>query len=76
MEKLDEIVIELLPKDFNIDEVEVSAKSLYFIKVLKEAAKRIPQNYITIPFNYEAYYRCERKENNETSWNQIGRKCW
>jgi hypothetical protein len=61
-----EVTFELMAKDFAIEAVDVNAKSLYFLKVIRESVKRIPENYLQKPFNYDAYYRSELIENSKT----------
>lgn len=61
-----DLTVELLPKDYKIEEVEVEAKSLFYHKVIKTAADKIPENYLTKPFHYDAYYKNIKKENTRT----------
>ncbi len=58
------ILIELVAENYQIDEVDVNAKSLVVYKYVKEAVKNMPQNYMQQAFNYRAYYRNEEKTNN------------
>lgn len=64
---IDTLFVELIPKNYNIGEVEVMAESLVLQKRIKMAMERIPENYIQTPFNYDVYYRSEKFENNDLS---------
>lgn len=63
----DTLFVELIPKNYNIGEVEVMAESLVLQKRIKMAMERIPENYIQTPFNYDVYYRSEKFENSDLS---------
>ncbi len=49
-------IIEMKPKNFHIEEVEVQEKSLFPYKVVKTAIDNINDNYIQMPLNYRVYY--------------------
>lgn len=57
------LVFELIPKDYKINEVEVSAKSLFFVQIIKKTVENIEKNYLQKPFNYDIYYRSQVKTN-------------
>ncbi len=65
-----DLVFELMPKDYSIGEVEIQAKSLFFIQAIKKAVRRIENNYLQSAFNYEAYYKSRIFENNELKRNR------
>ncbi len=60
----DTLKIMLSPQNYKIKEVNVEAVSLVLQKRIKDAVKHIPDNYVQTPFNYDAYYRSEKYENN------------
>jgi hypothetical protein len=64
---VDTLFIELIPKNYNIGEVEVMAESLVLQKRIRTAMEKIPDNYLQTPFNYDVYYRSEKFENDELS---------
>lgn len=57
------VIIELVSKNFKIDEVDIESKSLVAYKILKTAVEKLKTNYIQMPYNYDSYYRCEKKVN-------------
>ncbi len=54
-----DVVIELEPQNYKIKEVDVTAKSMRYLKIIKKAVASIHDNYPQQPFNYECYYRSE-----------------
>jgi hypothetical protein len=63
----DTLKISLIPKNYNIGEVEIMAESLVLQKRIKTASEKISDNYLQTPLNYDIYYRSEKLENNELS---------
>ncbi|GHV67614.1 hypothetical protein FACS1894199_13440 [Bacteroidia bacterium] len=55
--------IKLKPVTFKINEVQVKAKSLVYIKMLKQAVKNIAQNYPNKPYNYSGYFEYKTTRN-------------
>ncbi len=58
-----DVLVDLVSREFQIQEIDVTAKSLYFQKIIKEAVNHLETNYIQMPFNYDVYYRSEEKRN-------------
>lgn len=65
--KKDTVIIELAPKNYSINEVKIEAASLVLQTRIKKAAEKISDNYLQTPFNYDVYYRSEKKENDKLS---------
>ncbi len=63
--KNDTIHIMLTPKNYRIEEINITAKSQILQGRIKAAVNRIADNYLQTPFNYDIYYRSEKLEDNE-----------
>ena len=57
-----DIVVNLIPQAYNIEAVDVAAESKVLQRILRTAAERIPNNYISKPMNLKIYFR-EKKSN-------------
>jgi len=63
----DSLIVELIPMNYKIGEIEVKAQSLVLIKTLKNAIDNISKNYLQQPFTYDVYYRSEKWNNDSLS---------
>lgn len=61
----DTIVFNLTSKNYNINEVKIEAQSLVLLRTIRDAIENISLNYSQSPFNYEVYYKSEKKVNNK-----------
>jgi hypothetical protein len=59
----EDVLIELIPEEYKIEEVDIQAKSLVFYKRIKETIGKFNDNYYQKPYNYDIYYRCEKMKN-------------
>lgn len=53
--------IYLDPVSYQINDVTVEAKSLYYYTIIKKAAQKVENNFYQKPFNYDMYYRNTQK---------------
>ncbi len=50
------LVVELIPVTYGIDEVDIKAPSRIFYGMLKVAVRQIPNNYLSVPYSATAQY--------------------
>ncbi|GET30672.1 carboxypeptidase-like regulatory domain-containing protein [Prolixibacter sp. SD074] len=51
------IVLRMEPQSYKIEDVDISAQSLVLYRILREASKKIKNNYLQGPLSSQAYYR-------------------
>lgn len=69
-QKFQVLLIELVPEDYNIDNVVVQGKSQSAITILKKVNENIPNNYISRSFNYYFLLENEKIAENTKTQNQ------
>ncbi len=57
--------VKLFPKSYKIESVEIVSKSKVYMKMLKTAIKKLNENYLQTAFNYDIYYKEEKKINDK-----------
>jgi len=62
-----EITIEMISKDYHLEEIEVTAKSMVLENIIRQAVANLSKNYIQKPFNYEVYYKNQERINDSVS---------
>ncbi|HZL08694.1 MAG TPA: carboxypeptidase-like regulatory domain-containing protein [Prolixibacteraceae bacterium] len=61
------ILIELSPQSYHIEEIDVAAESRVLQRILRTASERIPQNYLSGPMNLRMYFEERKSTDNEAS---------
>ena len=64
-EQKDFLLIELAPQNYKLQVIEIVSESKVYMKVLKTAIHKLNDNYLQTPFNYDVYYKEEKKVNNK-----------
>ena len=55
-------IITLVPQEYNIDEVDVEAKSKVLYGAIKKCSQNIEKNYISTPYSYQFSYKNNGRE--------------
>ena len=59
-------VIKMTAKSYGIEDVDIDAKNMVLIRILRMASEEIPYNYIQGPYNLTAIYSNEKTVNDST----------
>ena len=60
-------IIKIKPKSYGIDDVDIEARNMVLIRILRMASENIPNNYIHGPYNLIGIYSNEKIAGNDTT---------